>query len=169
MVVAHIGVTEQLLHGANIGARLEQVRGKAMTKGMTTRRLRYSRLVHSRLDRALHDFFVSMMADRSARVRIPAQRVRREDPLPTPLDCRGGIFARQRGRQPDSRLPQFALTLEAIEQFREIFTQRRRQARGSTVTRSLPPLASRTMISPRSSRRSLTRSRCASINRSPLP
>ena len=40
---------------------------------------------------------------------------------------------------------------------------------GSTVTRSLPPLASRTMTSPRSMIRSLTRSRCASISRSPLP
>ena len=36
---SHIGVTEQFLDGANIGARLEQVGGKAMTKGMTTRRL----------------------------------------------------------------------------------------------------------------------------------
>src|SRR6202051_4487537 len=124
----HIGVTEQFLHRANVRARLEQVGGKAVTKGMATRRLRYARLVHGRLHRALHDFLVSMMADRSACIRIPAQRARREDPLPAPLDCRGGVFARKRSRQPNSRLPQSALTLEAIQQFRKIFTQRRHQA-----------------------------------------
>src|SRR5450755_3347009 len=95
---SHIGVTEQFLHRANIGARLEQMRGKAMAKGMTARRLRYSRPMNRRLDRALHDFFMLMMADRSAGERIPAQRVRRKDPLPAPLNCRLGIFTRKGSR-----------------------------------------------------------------------
>ena len=51
----------------------------------------------------------------------------------------------------------------------EMLLQLGRSAPGSMVTRSLPPLARRTRISPIAKSRSFTRSWSASSSRSPLP
>jgi hypothetical protein len=64
------------------------MRRKAMAKGMAARRLQYPGFTNSRLDRPLHDLLVLMMTGRQSGIRIFAERVRRKDPLPSPLSCR---------------------------------------------------------------------------------
>src|ERR1700730_12829861 len=124
-----IGVTQQFLHGANVGAGLKQMRGKAVAKSMTTRRLRHPGFVSRRLDPPLHDFLMLMMANRSAGVGIPAKRVCWKHPLPAPLNCRARILTRKRRGHRNSRFPQAALALESIKQFREMFAKRRDERR----------------------------------------
>jgi len=58
----HITVAQQLLHGSDIVAILEQVRGKRMPEGMTTGRLRDSSLKSSGLDSPLQDRLMQMVS-----------------------------------------------------------------------------------------------------------
>jgi hypothetical protein len=58
----HIGMPQQFLHCANVVTGLQQVGGKAMSKGMATRRLQDPRLPDSGLDRTLNDLLVLMLA-----------------------------------------------------------------------------------------------------------
>ena len=60
----HIGVSQQFLHGADVVAGLEQMRRKAMPKGVTARRLQDPRFAHCGLNCSLQDFFVLMVASR---------------------------------------------------------------------------------------------------------
>src|ERR1700730_17194844 len=100
------------------------MRRKTMAKGMTARRLQDPRLMHSGLNRPLHDLFMLMVASRPAGIHIAAERVRGKDPLPSPLNRRVGIFTRNGRRQRDTRLTQFALPPKSIAQLREVFAKR---------------------------------------------
>ena len=81
---SQIGVTQQLLDGADVATRFEQMRRKTMPKGMTARRLQDPRFVHGRLDCSLQDLFMLMVASRKTGVHVSAERVRGKHPLPSP-------------------------------------------------------------------------------------
>src|SRR5712671_942540 len=55
-----VAMAEQLLHGANIVARLQQVGRKRVAERMTAGGLRNARGSHGLLERALHDGLVQM-------------------------------------------------------------------------------------------------------------
>ena len=102
----HVRMPQQFLHGANVVAHFEQMRRKAMPKGVATRRLQDPRLSNSGLDRTLNDLLVLMLASEGTGVGIPAQRVGGKHPLPSPL--RGALDICERvGNEP--RLPSCAL------------------------------------------------------------
>jgi hypothetical protein len=56
-----IFVAEQLLDGAYVGARLEEMRGEAMSKGMRRGRLGYSSSLGRRFDCSLQQALMHMM------------------------------------------------------------------------------------------------------------
>jgi len=84
-------VAEQLLHGADVVAVLEQMRGEAMPQRVAARRLREAGPVHGTLDGALHDL--------QSRVGIGAQGGGGKQILPTPARTRLRVFARERKRE----------------------------------------------------------------------
>ena len=69
----HIAVAEKLLHRADIGARLKQLRGKAVTQGMHRNGLANARVGYSLLDRSLQPLFKQVMAALSACVRVDGE------------------------------------------------------------------------------------------------
>jgi hypothetical protein len=66
----YILVTEQFLNGAYVGARFEQVGGKAVSNGVGGSRLGYSCSPGGSFDGALQQAFVKMMAANGARARV---------------------------------------------------------------------------------------------------
>jgi hypothetical protein len=169
MVCLEVGVSEQLLHGADVVTVHEQVCREAVAQCVTARGPREAGTSHSGLDRALQYLLVQMVSHRPARVGVGAKAGGGEQVLPAPLGGRLRILARQREGQRDTRLPSALLVLEPRMQPAECARKGITSEPGSMVTRSRPPLPSRTISSPRSSARSLTRSRRPSVNRSPLP
>src|SRR5579859_799213 len=95
----HIGMAKQFLHRADVIARLQQVRCKAMPECMTTRGLSNACLADRRLHGTLHGSLVNVVSSRVSRIDIPAQRGGREYVLPAPLGREGRKFALQRLRQ----------------------------------------------------------------------
>jgi hypothetical protein len=59
-------VAEQLLDGAYVGARLEEMRGEAMSKGMRRGRLGYSSSLGRRFDCSLQQALMHMMTTNDA-------------------------------------------------------------------------------------------------------
>jgi hypothetical protein len=168
MVVRTSAMAQQFLYRADVVPRLQQVSGKAMPKRMAARRLQYAGAAHRHLYRPLNHFFVHVMANRTARINILAIGVGGKNVLPTPLSRGIGIFAQQRSRERHPRRTRRPLLFESKLQFLQMHPQRM-EDRPGTVTRSLPPFASRTISSERPKPTSLTRSRSDSINRRPLP
>src|SRR5215208_110763 len=98
-------VPEQLLHGADVVARLDHVRGEGVSEGVTAPRLRH----HGRPDRTLHGllerrlgYVVAPLAPTSWVYRPVASR---EDVLPAPLTVRVRIFSGQGVGQVDAPEP----------------------------------------------------------------
>ena len=75
----------QLLHCADVVAALEQVRCERMPKRMAGRALRQPHPNNRKLDLALHDGLVQMMAAGLAALRLAVRACRRKQPLPSPL------------------------------------------------------------------------------------
>ena len=70
-----IGMAQQLLHRSDVVSRVQQVGSEAMTKCVTTGRLQNAGLANRALHCTLNRFFVLMMADGPAGIRIIAKRV----------------------------------------------------------------------------------------------
>jgi hypothetical protein len=51
---ANVSMSQQFLYRADVAPRLQKVGGKAMSKGVATRRLQYAGAAHRHLYRALH-------------------------------------------------------------------------------------------------------------------
>ena len=70
---AHVTVTEQFLHRANVVPGFQQVRGKRVPEGVAGGRLRDSRLTHRCLYRSLQPLFVHMVS-----TSLPGTRINRQ-------------------------------------------------------------------------------------------
>src|SRR5438552_17726963 len=95
----NVAVAEELLHGANVVAGLEQVSRKRMPQSVTGRGLGDLRGTDGVLKPALHHGFVEMMTANLAGARVAILPGRRKYPLPTPFSARVGILAITRARQ----------------------------------------------------------------------
>ena len=72
-----VGVAEQFLHGADVVAVLEQVRGEGMAQRVASGRLGDSRPVHGGPHRLLHRALVEMMPAHHPRPRVQRTARRR--------------------------------------------------------------------------------------------
>ena len=86
---------EQFLHGPNIVAGFQQMRGKRVAQRMTTRRFGDLCFPDSRVHRPLHDQFVDVMLPEDARPWVPRRLRGRKDILPHPLVTGIGVLALQ--------------------------------------------------------------------------
>ena len=94
-----VAMAEQLLHGADVVAALEQMGREAVAQRVAARALGEPRLAHRARHRALHGRLVEMMAALDAGRRVAVARGRREDPLPGPRARCARKLARERIRQ----------------------------------------------------------------------
>src|SRR5712672_564049 len=92
----HVGVTKKLLYRSDVGARLEQVSGEAVTKGMAARRLTQMGTTHRVLHVQLHLPWEHVRASPHTGARIDRRISGRKYILPTPVEVSPGIFASQR-------------------------------------------------------------------------
>jgi hypothetical protein len=83
-------VAEELLHGADVVARFEEVGGEAVAQRVAGRGLGDSRLLHRAPDGSLDAAFVKVMASADSFVRIDREVRGRKEPLPSPT--RGGVW-----------------------------------------------------------------------------
>jgi hypothetical protein len=92
---AHIRVAEQLLHRANVVARLQQMRGKGVAQRVRRGRFVNPGLGHGTLERALKSAVRQVVALDQAAARIGGQLCLREEPKPRPTRTGAGVFALQ--------------------------------------------------------------------------
>ena len=122
----HIGVPEQLLNGADIGAALQQVGGEGMTKGMRADVLRQTGTAHRHLDGLIDDAGVHMMATGDARTRVNGEIPGGKDILPAPFRGGLGIFPRQRMREVHRAMPlSQILLMQGLDPSQVVLEQRR--------------------------------------------
>ena len=95
-----VAMAEELLHGADVVAALEEVRGKRVPEGVARHPFGDSGRIGGTVDRPLDDRFVEMMAAFRAFAVSPAAG-RGKDPRPRPLRWCGGILPRQGVGKPD--------------------------------------------------------------------
>jgi hypothetical protein len=95
-------VAEQLLDGADVSARLEQMRGEAMSKGMRGSRLGYSSSLGRRFDCSLQQALMHMVAAHDAGARVDRDVGGGEHVLPAPFAGGIGVFAFERVGEPDA-------------------------------------------------------------------
>ena len=100
-----IGVAEQLLNGADVGAALEQVRGEGMAKGVGADGLRQTGTTNRHLDGLVDDTGVNVMATGDASTRVHGEIPGRKDILPAPLPGSIRILPSQRMGQVDLAMP----------------------------------------------------------------
>lgn len=81
----HITVAEQLLDRTDVGASLQEVRGKAMAKGMATRWLADPCSAHSGMHRSLDHRWIEVVTPLFIGVTVAPTCHLREHPLPDPL------------------------------------------------------------------------------------
>ena len=81
----HVAVAKQLLDCPDVRAPLQQVRGKAMAKGMATRWLADPCGAYSGMHRSLDHRWIQMVTPLFIGVAIPPARDLRKHPLPDPL------------------------------------------------------------------------------------
>ena len=101
-----IVVSEQLLNGADVGAALEQVCGKGMTKSVGTDLLCQAGAADGHLDGFVDDAGINMMAASDIGTRIYGEVSGGENVLPNPLLWGIWILPIQRMRQVNTTMPQ---------------------------------------------------------------
>ena len=120
----NVGMAQQLLNGADITARLEEVGGKTMAKRMATCRLLDPRLAHCCANGTLYGLLVNMMANGLSGIHILTKRSRGKYVVPTSMFGVLRKFLRQRTRQRHTRITRCALLVEAKVQFLKMHAQR---------------------------------------------
>ena len=95
-------VSQELLDGADVRARFEQVRGERVSQGVRTDTFRDAGSNRGPAHRPLDDGFVQVVTPAFAGGLIDVASGRREDPLPGPLARRRRIFLAQGIRQLDA-------------------------------------------------------------------
>jgi hypothetical protein len=101
----HALVPEELLHGPNVVAVHQKVRGKGMAQGVAGRRLDDACRPDGLVERLLDAPVVQVMPAALSGPRIARQGRSRKRVLPPPLGGSVRIFSRQRARQVDSAVP----------------------------------------------------------------
>jgi hypothetical protein len=79
--VAHVGMAQQFLHGADVVSRGQEVRGETMPEGMATCRLQDPHLPHGCFDGPLHDLFMLMVVSLASRLIQPRRMIASIDPF----------------------------------------------------------------------------------------
>lgn len=95
----HVLVTQQLLYGPDVVARLDQVRRKRMAQGVRAQRLVDAGALACRFHRTGENGVIEVMAADHAIQRIDGAPHRRKHELPAELARGVRILARQRMRQ----------------------------------------------------------------------
>jgi len=116
-------VAQQLLHGADVVARREQMRRERVAQRVTARGLRDAGGADGGLHRALDGGFVEVVAALAIVARIEVATRRGEDPLPAPLAWRGRVLAVERVRNRDASRAVAQITLEHSAGVRELAAQ----------------------------------------------
>jgi len=91
----HVLLAQDFLHGPNVEAAIQDLRGKRMLKGMACGAFGQPRLFQRAVNRLLDDRFVNVMPPLFAGLCVPPAILLRENPLPAPLFPRVGIFTVQ--------------------------------------------------------------------------
>lgn len=92
----NVFVSEQFLHGANIGPAFEQVSGEAVPKSMTTGSFGQARGANGVLDGVLQVLFADMVATNFAGTGVGGKFGGGKDVLPSPGAIGVGVFSRKR-------------------------------------------------------------------------
>jgi len=87
---------QQFLHRADVGARLQQVRGKTVAQGVHRHRFDDLRRSTGQLNGTLHTFFIEVMAPFNTRSRVNRKPGRWKHPKPAPALAKVRVFHRQR-------------------------------------------------------------------------
>src|SRR4051812_44747619 len=127
------------------------------------------RLARSHRDRTRERLLVVVVPTHDARARIDRDVVLREDPVPSPELAGARILLLERIRQRDPRAPPRAIALETTRDRSSALRISSNSEAGTIVTRSLPPLPSRTTSSRRSKLKSFTRTATHSPILMPVP
>jgi hypothetical protein len=109
-------VAEQLMHGANVGSRLQQVSREAVPQRMTTGGLAELGQLNSAFHCPLQTVLQNMLPSDDATPRIARIVSRREYPLPSPGDTGVRRFHLKRLRQLDTSQIRFAILGEKSTQ-----------------------------------------------------
>lgn len=97
----HVGMPEQLLHGANVVVGLQQVDGKTMPQRMTAHTLVDATSGGSTLHRFLNRVLVEVVAANSPAIGVEGQTTRGKEEMPLELAPGIGVLARKRIGQHD--------------------------------------------------------------------
>ena len=124
-------VSKQFLNGPNVVALLEQVRGRAVTKGMATHRLvcevgQMSGSTYGLLQAAL----IGMVTAHNIRARVEGEAFGGEDILPGPLAGGVGVFLIESIGQVDSSVALLDILLVDLLDAGKMFFERGNQALG---------------------------------------
>ena len=95
---AHVAMTKKFLDGSDVAIVLEEVGGKRVPQGVTSRRLGDAGVSHGVFDRPLQDGFVKVMTAALASLAVDVEPGGGKHPLPGPLAAGIRILASQRPR-----------------------------------------------------------------------
>src|SRR5688572_546801 len=136
-----IGVPKQVLNGADVIARFEEVCRKGVAKGMRGCRLGDIRSAHCPLHCALERLIGEVMSPLDPTARIDGASRGREYILPAPFTRCTGIFTVQREWKPDGAEAVCEIPAMQFTHVIELFPQRRHQAKRQHRHAILVPLA----------------------------
>ena len=123
-------VAEQLLHGANVVAALQQVGGKAVPEGMAACWFAQASGAHGEFDRVLDVLFMDMMATRFAAGWIEGESGGGKDVLPGPGSDGARIFSLQCVGQKDGAAPEGQVLAVQLADAGEVRTERAAESLG---------------------------------------
>ncbi|MEY2843032.1 MAG: hypothetical protein RI920_1069, partial [Pseudomonadota bacterium] len=138
---ADIGMTQEFLHGADVIARLQQVRGKGMAQGMRRGLLTEPGQLNRLAKRPLKSHILHMVAPLDTRARTHAEPIRRKHPLPTPGLSVARVLGSQRMGHPHPRLIVCAIRFEHPAHPFKMLPQGLRQTLGQHDSAVFPALA----------------------------
>ena len=97
---AHVAVTQQFLHGGNIGAALQQVRREAVAQRVGRSVLVYARHAHRLFQRPVQGIGIRMVPQHAAGLRIAHAPLRTHNPVdPAHVDLQDRTVEKQQGAQ----------------------------------------------------------------------
>ncbi len=126
----HILVAEEFLHGPDVVARFQQMRGEAVPERVAGGMLWDPGLAHRGLHGPLDEGLIDMMAALLAGGRIPPALLLGKDPLPAPRGSRIRILPRQRVGHGHAPVPISQIPLMDLARADEMFLQRPLQGFG---------------------------------------
>jgi hypothetical protein len=141
-----VAVAEQLLHGPDVVAVLQEVCGERVPESVAGRALRDPGRADRVMDRALDHGLVQVMAPALAGLAIDVDAGGGEDPLPGPFTACTGVLAAEGSGELDPPGAAAKITIVEPPDALEVALQGLAGDPGSMVTQSLSPLPPRTTI-----------------------